>query len=206
MVFGDSVFHPCFDPLEYSMRVLKALTLLVLLAGLAQPANAAIVFFQLQGNAGFGLLGGNENPPRDGGSGGIVGDGIFFDDVASELTINVAWGSGNGFTDLTGDATAMHIHDAGSADFSANGGVLINLGTLAGFDGDAVNGGFSGTVGMTASQAASLFAGELYLNTHTDDFPGGEIRGNLTAVPEPSALGLSGLALSGLALGRQRRR
>lgn len=104
------------------MRLLKVLTLLVLLAGLAQPANAAIVIFQLQGNAGFGLLGGNENPPvTGGGSGGIVGDGIFFDDVTNELTINVAWGSGNGFTDLTGDATAMHIHDAGSPDFSESG-------------------------------------------------------------------------------------
>ena len=170
------------------------------------PANGAIVNFLLEGNDGVGLLGGNENPAvSGGGSGGILGGGIFLDDQTNQLTINVGWGSSNGFTDLTGNATAMHIHDAGSNDFTANGGVVLNLGTQPGFDGDLSSGGFSGTVTLSSDQVTDMLAGQYYINVHTAANPGGEIRGNFTAVPEPSSFLLSGLAACGMVLRRRRK-
>jgi hypothetical protein len=44
-----------------------------------------------------------------------------------------------------------------------------------------------------------MAAGEAYWNIHSTTFPGGEIRGFLVAVPEPSSLALLGLGAVGLA-------
>ena len=51
-----------------------------------------------------------------------------------------------------------------------------------------------------------MAAGTSYLNIHTNTFAGGEIRGFLTAVPEPSSMILSGLAMVGLAAGYRLKR
>jgi hypothetical protein len=53
---------------------------------------------------------------------------------------------------------------------------------------------------------AAMFANESYLNIHTTTFPGGEIRGFLTLVPEPSTLALAGLGGVGMAARVWRRR
>ena len=81
-------------------------------AASAAVSSAIIIPFDLQGNAGFGLLSGNENISVSGtpGSGGEIGAGISFADVTSVLAdIDFGWGSGNGFADLTGNASAGHI-------------------------------------------------------------------------------------------------
>jgi hypothetical protein len=63
--------------------------------------------------------------------------------------------------------------------------------------------------GGTAASAAAAFAahaaaGRAYWNIHTSFGPGGEIRGFLTAVPEPSSLAMLGLgALALVARGRK---
>jgi hypothetical protein len=60
-----------------------------------------------------------------------------------------------------------------------------------------------GVAGAEAALAAGLDAGRAYLNIHTDEFRGGEIRGFL--VPEPGSLLLMGTGVLALALVRRRR-
>jgi hypothetical protein len=61
-------------------------------------------------------------------------------------------------------------------------------------------------VGTLAGQLPNLLAGNSYLNFHTVQNPGGEIRGQLQAVPEPSTLALGGIGLASLVGYRWRRR
>jgi len=68
----------------------------------------------------------------------------------------------------------------------------------------------NGNGGTGASAEAALIAGLnsglAYANIHNSIFPGGEIRGQLAAVPEPATWGMTGLALAGVLLAGTRRR
>ena len=56
-----------------------------------------------------------------------------------------------------------------------------------------------------AAQLENLFAGRAYINFHTVQFPGGEARGAIQPIPEPSTVALFGLgALSMVALRRRK--
>jgi hypothetical protein len=200
--------------LALSMKIPRILSIVLISIGLFTfSAQANIIPFDLQGKAGEGLLAGNENGTVVGnaGSGGEVGAGIFLDDVTLELTINIAWGSGNGFTDLTGDAQAGHIHGLTSpapAGFTQDAGVLIGLNTLAGWTASASSGGFNNSgnpIVLTSGQATDLVAGRMYINIHTSVNSGGEIRGHLVAVPEPSTIGLFAVGAAAWVLFRRRR-
>jgi PEP-CTERM motif/CHRD domain len=66
-----------------------------------------------------------------------------------------------------------------------------------------------GTVaGAEAALESALLAAETYFNIHTQNFGGGEIRGFLSAVPEPStwAMMLIGFAGLGFAFRQSRRK
>ena len=182
-------------------------------------AQATQWSFSLAGKGGAGLLPGNENHTPTGvtGSGGELGSGILFDDVTNVLSVHVGWGSANGFTDLTGNASAAHIHWSGlnnptnaaivgDAAFLTSGGVIVALDTVAfNYNNSASAGLINGSTILSDLHETALFNGQLYINVHTAPTnAGGEIRGNITgatAIPEPSSFaalaGLAGLALAG---------
>ena len=192
---------------------MKKLLPLFFSLALTLAANATVIPFDLLGRSGVGMRFDNENPTATGsGTGGKIGAGISYDNATKILTLNVGWGSGKGFTDLTGTVSAAHLHgptaSTGAAAFTQNAAVLISLdGATAGFSNSATNGGWTNTVtrALTAAEETNLLAGQFYLNAHTTANPGGEIRGNLVQVPEPSvcALALSGIAM--VIAGRRRK-
>lgn len=109
------------------------------------------------------------------------------------------------------NGSPIHIH---AAPAGANGPIVIDLGLVGAFN-DEGGGVLSFTafgVAIGEPQGAgpasdpienerALFAGGLYLNIHTLDFPGGEIRGQI--VPAPMGAGV--LAAGALVAARRRR-
>ncbi len=138
------------------------------------------------------------------------------------LTIN------GSFVGLLGTTTVAHIHCCTAASLTGTAGVATTTPTFAGFPVGVSNGSFLLTLdltqassynagfitangGTTASAAAALLAGmnggKAYLNIHSTQFPGGEIRGFIiSTVPEPSSVFLTTAGLFGVALLVIRRR
>ena len=59
-------------------------------------------------------------------------------------------------------------------------------------------------LGAEAALAAGLAAGKAYLNIHTTAFPGGEIRGFLQPVPEPTGFVLAAVGCGCILLMRRK--
>jgi hypothetical protein len=201
---------------DVTVQIRHLCVALVLLLATVSPVSAAVHFFDLNGNAGLGLLSGNENGAILGtpGSGGEVGAGITYDDDTNILNINIAWGSSNGFTNLTGDASAGHIHgpttNSAPVGFTQDAGVLLFLSppSPAGstWTPSASAGGFTGNLTLSAGQETELLAQRYYINIHTSLNGGGEIRGHLViGIPEPTTFALVGLTVFGLGFIRRRR-
>jgi hypothetical protein len=78
------------------------------------------------------------------------------------------------FSGLLGPQTGAHIHGAATA--GVNAGVQIALPNGSPIDVD---------LAITAAQVTMLQGGLMYINVHSTEFPGGEIRGQLSADPTP---------------------
>jgi hypothetical protein len=121
---------------------------------------------------------------------------VVLNAAMDQITVDMSWSG------LTAPATAAHIH--GPADTAHNAAVMFPF--------SGVPAATAGTIpeqvfAITPTQVGYLQTGMLYMNIHTSTFPGGEIRGQLLAVPEPSSIlslmcGITGLG--GLALRRRK--
>jgi hypothetical protein len=76
------------------------------------------------------------------------------------------------FNNLSSAQTLSHIHSP--APIGTNTGVSVNFGTVGG-----TSGVISGTASVTATIISHLRSGQAYVNIHTSNFPGGEIRGQV---------------------------
>ena len=138
------------------------------------------------------------DPAQDGG-GGRTGSGIVnLTLTGTTLTLN------GSFSGLSANANNAHIHGP-SGPFPASAGVIYNLGNsvipLGGTSG-TINGSVNlATIGSYTldQQLADLNNSRWYVNIHSvGQFAGGEIRGQILPVPEPSTWALMGFGAFGL--------
>jgi hypothetical protein len=162
--------------------------------GSTVAANATLIFQTT-------LTGGAQVPPVTSTATGAATVTLENDNVTLDVSLTF-----NGLTG--GPASAAHIHCCAATD--ANAGVAL---PFVGFP-NTMSGSYTQTfdlatdlTGITvAAFLAGLEGGLAYINIHDTTFPGGEIRGQLTSVPEPSAIGILGLgAISVFVMRRSRR-
>jgi hypothetical protein len=162
------------------MRNLVCLTLLVGLA--CAPAHASTIFFA-------DLTGAQEVPPVSTPATGF--SRVVLNDTEDMILVSLT------FANLTTPQTAAHIH--GPALPGVNAGILIGfpLGTFSDLP-------FT----ITPTQVNWLKTGQTYVNVHSQQYPGGEIRGQLAPIPEPgtAVLFVPGLAAALFAGSKLRRK
>ena len=149
----------------------------------------------------------NMTPAQDGG-GTRMGSGsgtLTLNTTLDTLTFNNIM-----FAGLSAPSTAGHIHGPAAPGVSTGvlyplGGTFFTLGTTSG----SINGTLqllTGTGGFDLpTQITQLESSLWYINIHDSVFLGGEIRGQILPVPEPSALPLLGIGVCGLWLLLRRR-
>jgi hypothetical protein len=167
-------------------------TLIGLFAALtiAVPANANLIEFQAT------LLGVNEVPPNASPATGFID--VVLNDVTDALSVHET------FSGLTAAASAAHIHCCAAPGSTAS--VVLPFSGGNGFPTGVTGGTYDHVFNLTtdlsgisvSSFITNLEAGLAYANIHDANFPSGEIRGQLGAVPGPIAgAGLPGLILAG---------
>lgn len=184
---------------------MKKLVLSALIAGGLISAQASVFLYNVS------LDGLSEAPPNASPGTGV--GTLSYDNVARTLQLNAS------FSGLLGTVTASHIHGPTAVAFTGTAGVVLTPGTLLGFPLGVSSGTYSQlldmsltttypaafitanggtTLGAENAIMAAMSAGKTYWNIHSTSFGGGEIRGFITAAPEPSSLALLGLGAAAL--------
>jgi hypothetical protein len=174
-------------------RLLLAI-LAVISIGVASAAQAAVINYYVN------LSGPNESPVNASPGVGIAT--VDVDPVAHTLHIHVV------FSGLVGTTTASHIHAATAVAGTGTAGVATTTPFFAGFPIGVTSGSYDNTLDMTQASSynpsyvtahggttaqaeidlfAAIAAGKAYLNIHSTQFPGGEIRGFLSTDPSVPA-------------------
>lgn len=129
------------------------------------------------------------------------------------------------FSGLLGTVTASHIHCCTITPGVSTAGVATPTPTFPSFPSGVTSGSYDRTFDLTLSSSynpafvtanggtvsgalnsliTGFDSGRAYLNIHTSSFGGGEIRGFLTRIPEPTTATLLGFGLGFMAI-RSRR-
>jgi hypothetical protein len=199
-----------------SRHALRTALSFVLALFLAPAASGAIVVFTAN------LTGSQETTPN---SSTATGFGTFvLNDAQTNLSIDVTVQgidfTGSQTADPFDNLTAAHIHAGPGTGLNpglpgTNGGVVWGFFGLPfnDTDMDVIVTPFATGVGGTVVgnwdlnegngnttltlQIPNILAGRSYINFHTAEFPGGEIRGQLVATPLPASLAIWGLGAVG---------
>jgi hypothetical protein len=144
------------------------------------------------------LRGTNENPAN---ASTATGFGtVVLNAAQTSITVNESW---TGL--IGGPATASHIHGPGGIGPTGptNAAVLFPFSSVPAVTSGSIP---EQTFAVTPQQVSWFFAGYMYMNVHDGQFGGGEIRGQLSLVPEPSTVALLGLGVGALAMRTIRKR
>ncbi|GAB5404586.1 MAG: hypothetical protein Aurels2KO_28170 [Aureliella sp.] len=141
---------------------------------------------------------GSQEVPGPGDTDGLATGFLTINEAADTNPLGVSWNFSYSNIDAP---TAMHIHTGG---LGSSGGVLLGLGVNT-------SGGAGTLIDSTSFASAAdrdlVLANPsgFYVNIHNASFGAGAVRGQLTAVPEPSSMALCGVLAVGACFRRRKR-